>query len=119
MRRPTVSYWVPGLWVLALLLSLTAAMNTQAASSPAGGSGDAVKAGVQDLPDHLTRDQVRELLSKLSDDQARALLIRELDKKVVNESAAAQAQEMNAVDQVHDMVAEIFAALAEYLPQFQ
>jgi moderate conductance mechanosensitive channel len=99
MRRPTIT-----LCVLALVVGMATLVKVQAAVSPAGSSGANAKASVQEIPEHLSREQVRELLSKLSDDQVRALLIRELDKKVADESAPAPGEEMDAVDQLHDMV---------------
>lgn len=101
--------------LLALLVSLATAMSVQAAGLTAGSSGKAAKTGVAEIPEHLTRDQVRDLLSKLSDDQVRALLIRELDKKVVVESAAAQGGEMDAVDRLHDVVEMARLRLSEVL----
>jgi len=41
------------------------------------------------LPDHLTRAEARDLLSRLSDDQVRQLLLQQLDKVADEEAAAA------------------------------
>jgi hypothetical protein len=38
------------------------------------------------LPEHLTEPEVRDLISRLSDDQVRELLIRQLDKLAAGEA---------------------------------
>jgi small-conductance mechanosensitive channel len=53
-----------------------------------GVSGEAEAAAAVDLPEDLTQDQVRELISRLSDEDARQLLIRQLDKVAAKDAAA-------------------------------
>jgi len=48
------------------------------------------------LPEHLTRTEVRNLLSRLSDDQVRQLLLQQLDKVADEEAKAAAADEGSA-----------------------
>jgi small-conductance mechanosensitive channel len=97
---------------------LTATTGTAQAAVPAlGAAGGAESADTQavQLPEQLTREQIRDLLSKLSDDQARALLIRELDKQAVDSSEAAADEDVDAVDQIHDVVETARLQLAEIL----
>ncbi len=61
---------VTGIALMAILPSITAA-----ASKSGGGSDKAVE-----LPEPLTRDAIRELVARLSDEEVRALLLTQLDK---------------------------------------
>jgi small-conductance mechanosensitive channel len=70
----------------------------------AASSADAKQTAAPEIPAQLTREEVRDLLSKLSDDQVRALLIRELDKEAVDASGEAPGKDVDAVDQLHDAV---------------
>ena len=70
------------------------------ASGKPRGAGDALEA--QALPEPLTRQAVRDVLSGLSDAQARDLLLRELDRKVAareaeRAAAAAEARPIGAL----------------------
>ena len=79
----------------ALLLALPPASAQVAPVS--GGAGKTQDAGgaaeAPALPDPLTRQAVRDVLSGLSDGQARALLLRELDRQVAAREAALAAAE--------------------------
>lgn len=102
---------------LAICVVMPAAMAAGglAALPQSGGKVGAQQTEVPEIPAQLTREEVRELLSKLSDDQARALLIRELDKKVVDNSATAPSQEVDAVEQLHGVVEMARLQLARIL----
>lgn len=76
MRHPTVV----GCF-LALSLTVTTTATVLAAVPIAGTSEGAETTATVEIPERLTREEVRDLLSKLSDGQVRALLIRELDKE--------------------------------------
>ena len=79
----------------ALLLALPPASAQVAPVS--GGSGKTQDAGgaaeAPALPDPLTRQAIRDVLSGLSDGQARELLLRELDRQVAAREAALAAAE--------------------------
>jgi hypothetical protein len=80
-----------------------------------GVSGEAEAAAAVDLPEDLTQDQVRELISRLSDEDARQLLIRQLDK-VAAKDAAADAKGANlsfeaALDQARSRLSLVVLAL--------
>ena len=83
------------LTLLAILLSLTTAVNCAAAQGLQGTatSDPAVKAAVK-LPDPLTQEAVRDLISTLDDSQVRKLLIEQLRKQ-----ADARAKELAARDE--------------------
>jgi small-conductance mechanosensitive channel len=66
-----------------------------------GGSGGPEAAAAVELPEDLTQDQVRELISRLSDEDARQLLIRQLDK-VAAKDAAEQVEAAGLVDSFED-----------------
>jgi small-conductance mechanosensitive channel len=89
----------------------------QAAVSIAGIAGGAESADTQDvqLPEQLTREEVRDLLSKLSDDQVRALLIRELDKEAVDSSDVAAGEDADPVEQLQGVVETVRLQLARIL----
>ena len=81
-----------------LLAALLLALPPASAQSPlaTGGSGDeaADAAEAPALPEPLTRQAIREVLSGLSDGQVRELLLRELDRKVAErEAELAEAEE--------------------------
>ena len=70
--------------LLALSVTMVTTATVLAAVPIAGISEGAEATGTVEIPEQLTREEVRDLLSKLSDDQVRALLIRELDKDAVD-----------------------------------
>jgi small-conductance mechanosensitive channel len=80
-----------------------------------GTSAGAASTDAPAIPEHLTREEVRDLLSKLSDDQVRALLIRELDKEAVDDSDKATVQDVDAVQQIHNVVESARVQLARVL----
>lgn len=72
---------------LCLLLAGCSLGQTAAAQnvSPVVGNGEGSTAELMDnamLPDELTREKIREVLSSISDQQARELLLRELDRRI-------------------------------------
>ena len=83
----------------ALLIVVQCAAPPASAQMPqtAGGSGKTQDAGgaaeAPALPDPLTRQAVRDVLSGLSDGQARELLLQELDRQVAAREAALAAAE--------------------------
>ena len=79
------------------------------------GSGATEAAGAVELPEDLSQDQVRELISRLSDEDARQLLIRQLDK-VAAKNASADGEGANqsveaALDQARSRLSLIVLAL--------
>jgi small-conductance mechanosensitive channel len=86
----------------------------QAAVPLVGASGGAEQTEPQEIPEELTREEVRDLLSKLSDDQVRALLVRELDKKAVD-AGGQVAEDVDAVEQLHGVLDTARLQLAEIL----
>ena len=60
---------------------------------PPTGSGTSQQKSVK-LPDDLTREEVRQLLSRLSDEEVRQLLIQQLDKVADQEEAKTEATAM-------------------------
>ena len=83
-------------FLLAAFLLAVPPASAQVAQVP-GGSGKTQDAGgavaVPALPEPLTRQAIRDVLSGLSDAQARELLVRELDRKVAAREAVLAAAE--------------------------
>ncbi len=92
LKRMTVGSALP-LVVAALVLCGFSFSGLPAAAQgmPLPSMGEAGTEEVQPvvLPEHLTRVEVRDLLSRLSDDEVRQLLIQQLDKAADQEAAAA------------------------------
>ena len=63
------------------------------------------------LPEHLTRTEVRNLLSRLSDDQVRQLLLQQLDK-VADQEARARAGDQGAGDTLQEQLAAMHGRLS-------
>ena len=82
------------LLLAAVLLAFESA-SAQMPQEPGGSSGDAANAfEAPAIPDPLTRQAIRDVLSGLSDGQVRELLLRDLDRKVAErEAALAEAEE--------------------------
>jgi small-conductance mechanosensitive channel len=86
---------------------------------PVSGAGQAVlaapgesgAAAAVDLPEDLTHDEVRELISRLSDEDARQLLIRQLDKVAARDAGAAEQSFEAALDQARSRLSLIVLAL--------
>ncbi|GMQ77015.1 MAG: hypothetical protein BMS9Abin01_2322 [Gammaproteobacteria bacterium] len=110
MRYPTA---VGCLLAVSLVMATTGTVQA-AVPAPAGGAESADTQDVQ-LPEQLTREEVRDLLSKLSDDQVRALLIRELDKEAVDSSDVATGEDVDLVEQLQDVVETARLQLARIL----
>lgn len=101
MKTPKVVSWLLGGSILvATTLSVQGAVPTPGASARSNSS----EAQEVQIPENLTRDEVRDLLSRLSDDQARALLIRELDKEAVGPGARRPVGNQDTVEQLQNMV---------------
>ncbi|MDX1431688.1 MAG: mechanosensitive ion channel family protein [Gammaproteobacteria bacterium] len=84
----SLTRWLPRRALLASALALLLVAGGAGAAAPA--PGDAASAGAEvTLPEDLTREEVRALLSRLSDEQVRDLLMRELDR---NAAPARQAR---------------------------
>lgn len=94
----------PGLATIAILVATIwlSLHNAQAQNTlPTGLPDAATKAtSVPNLPDPLTRDAIREVLSKLNDAQTRNLLISELNKKVAAAEAKRAAEKGRSLGQV-------------------
>ncbi len=110
MRFPTA---LAGL----LAVSISVATPGSVAAAVPGVSAGAEPAAAEsvELPERLTREQVRDLLSKLSDDQVRALLIRQLDKVAVDSGAGARSEDADTIKQIHDMAETARLQLARVL----
>jgi len=77
-------YWRLGICIgFALLACLSVSTAAGAASE------ESIEAAEITLPEDLTKAEVRDLISRLSDDEVRALLISQLDKVASAESASA------------------------------
>src|SRR5436309_3538215 len=74
-----------GRWCRAIAASMVLAC--AAAALPASAAETPGAAGVPALPPTLTRESVRELLSRLSDAQARSLLLEQLDRAAASPGA--------------------------------
>lgn len=71
--------WLPALGaLLAVAALLCLAPATSQALTPGGGEP---KASITALPDDLTRESIRDVISTLDDEQIRALLLEQLDKQ--------------------------------------
>jgi hypothetical protein len=64
----------------AIAVGLLAVTCAAAAAFPAGAQSNAVKPKATALPEPLTQESVRELVSRQSDEQVRQLLIEQLDR---------------------------------------
>jgi len=83
---------------MAVAATLVALLVTPAPAYPA--SGDGATAAPVELPENFTRQEVRDLIARMSDDQVRELIIAQLDK-VAEESAPVGADNAAAyVDQM-------------------
>ena len=109
----------PDLWAIVVILACVV-------FPPTGGSAGEVAgetAGVT-LPEHLTKPEVRDLMSRLSDDQVRALLLEQLDKLAAAEAVAGNDDGASAfatsLATLHRRLAGMWAALPElpYLGTF-
>ena len=89
--------------LLALLVTMATVFGVSAAT-PTDVAAETNQALPEQIPAHLTREEVRDLLAKLSDDQVRALLIRELDKDAPQSGDKAPGEDVDAVAQVHEAV---------------
>ena len=68
--------------LILLFVSLILPLSAMAASETTGETPEVA------LPENLSKPEVRDLISRLSDDEVRALLISQLDKLASAESAA-------------------------------
>jgi len=100
---------------MCVAMSAAAAAGGSAALPHSGGTVDTKQAAAPEIPAQLTREEVRDLLSKLSDDQARELLIRELDKRTVDATDTAPSPDVDAVEQLHEVVEMARSQLARIL----
>jgi small-conductance mechanosensitive channel len=82
LQKP--SLWCNGILVLCALSCAAAAAPSRAADAPTSAAGVA-------LPESLTRESARELLSRLSDEQVRSLLLEQLDRAAVARPVAGAA----------------------------
>ncbi len=65
-----------------------------------------------ELTDDLTREEIRDLMSRLSDDQVRAILLQQLDR---NAAARDPAEQDDAIDEVYEEAQDLKAGLAAAL----
>lgn len=88
--------------VLVGVLAIAPCLTSAQIPATAGGSGDdaADTAGAPEIPEPLTRQAVREVLSSLSDAQAREILLRELDRRVAEREAVLAGAEDRALGTV-------------------
>ena len=88
--------------VLAGALAIAPCVASAQIPATTGGSGNdaADAAGVSEIPEPLTRQAVREVLSSLSDAQAREILLRELDRRVAEREAVLAGAEDRALGSV-------------------
>jgi small-conductance mechanosensitive channel len=75
-------------WIVAVLAVAVAGIGLATAPAFAAVPAPAPATQPVALPDHLTRESVRELLSRLSDQQVRVLLIEQLDRAVTQAPAS-------------------------------
>ena len=99
---------------LAVAATLVALLVASASAYPA--SGDGATAAPVELPENLTRQEVRDLIARMSDDQVRELIIAQLDK-VAEESALVGAG--NAAAYVDQMTSEVQVAGQMLLRAFE
>jgi small-conductance mechanosensitive channel len=104
------------MFLLAAVLCLAAVAPPALAKEKAG----AAKADATKLPDPLTKESIRELVSRLDDAEVRALLIKQLDRAAAPAAArkpddmAAMAQSTSAeFAQMRQRAAEVLASAAE------
>ncbi len=75
--------WRRGICVIFILLACLSISTAAGAVSE-----ESIEAAEITLPEDLTKPEVRDLISRLSDDQVRALLISQMDKLASAESAS-------------------------------
>jgi len=110
-RRARFQWLIRYLAVAATLVALLVA------SAPAySASSDRATAAPVELPENFTRQEVRDLIARMSDDQVRALIITQLDK-VAEESELVGAG--NAAAYVDQMTSEIQMAGQMLLRAFE
>jgi len=81
-------------------------------SDAAGPSGDEVAEVT--LPENLTKPEVRDLISRLSDDEVRALLISQLDKTAASQSISESGQTFEeAIASLYRRLDTMWAAIPE------
>ena len=87
IRKPVFRsiQFLPGLLLCWIFLGISLPVSAQ--MIPAGGEEPAAV----EIPQNLTREQVRDLIARLSDDQVRELMINQLDKLAVAEDANSEA----------------------------
>lgn len=84
-------------------LPVSTAKAAQGGLPNAGGSDEIVLLTAPDLPDPLTQQAIRDVLSKLNDAQVRNLLLQELDKQVAEqEKKLAGEEQLSAGDILFD-----------------
>ena len=76
---------------LGLLVALWLAVVVPFAASAQMVPSTAAESAPVEIPENLTREQVRDLIARLSDDQVRELIIRELDKDALTADQATDA----------------------------
>ncbi len=97
---------------LALVLATaTSAGAVLAAEATEAQMGEPVEPPLE-LTDDLTREEIRDLMSRLSDDQVRELLLQQLDR---NAAARDSAEQEDAVDEVYEEAQDLKAGLAAAL----
>jgi len=105
---------------LALVLATAAGVGAAvAAEATDRQAGDPAEPRIE-LTDDLTREEIRDLMSRLSDDQVRAILLQQLDRNAAARDAAEQEDAIEEVyEEAQDLKAGLAAALraAQTLPQ--
>jgi small-conductance mechanosensitive channel len=102
-----------------LLVGLLLLTSLQSGPQAAGVESSEPDAEGPALPEHLTRQQVSELLAQLSDEDVRVLLMRQLEKVAVNQTAP-ETEELgfirsfeDALQTAHDRLDIMVAAIPE------
>ena len=108
--------WRRGICVVFILLACLSISTVVGAASE-----ESVEAAEITLPEDLTKPEVRDLISRLSDDQVRALLISQLDKLASAESEAPSEETFKrSLANLYRRSAIMWAAIPElpHLPSF-
>ena len=79
---------IPNRRLVSIALSLACGLSLAFASPAMAQSGD-TPAGIE-IPENLTREEVRDLVARLSDDEVRELIIQQLDKLAVSGEQASE-----------------------------
>lgn len=97
-RLPTLAFAIVMIGASLLMISPVAAQGAAAVHATAPKTGASETPPVA-LPEHLTRDEIGALLSRLTDEQVRQLLIQQLDKVAEQETASEPARMMDTFEE--------------------